>query len=281
MMTGACGAARAAQPRAARAQALRDAALSNCASASWLSSESLLSLTATCWMISEVGQRCSGALSVSPTWSVSAESSAVVCAVSPRLCTGMHGRPQSHAAWRCSRLARCSLTNTAICTISSTPTRVEAHPNPSRADMKEPARGPSIWPREKHEVMSADRPLIASSLRSMHDSIMSSMSGVMDMASPRPKSTRAITTEASVAPSAAHIHEMRGDGPMIRKPTPWSATPTMITLRGPRRCLWLNQPITGEARVYTREAMEKRIPTAVLEVTTVRTCEASVGSRKA
>jgi len=70
---------------------------------------------------------------------------------------------------------------------------VQAHGNEKREVKAEPVRGPTIWPKEKDEAIKLLNELTACSAESPHECIMSSITGVIDMDSPTPNITRAVT----------------------------------------------------------------------------------------
>eukprot|EP00964_Phaeocystis_antarctica_P082816 scaffold52013_cov70-Phaeocystis_antarctica.AAC.4 len=112
--------------------------------------------------------------------------------------------------------------------------------------MADPSSGPIIWPSEKLEAIRLLSALTDESAEAPHELIMSSITGVMLMDSPSPKSTRAaaICGMATLSP----VRRM-GLGPMSRKPTSWSTRPVTMTLRGPSRERLARMPMSGHESV--------------------------------
>mmetsp|Transcript_30059 Transcript_30059/g.77884 ORF Transcript_30059/g.77884 Transcript_30059/m.77884 type:complete len:282 (-) Transcript_30059:957-1802(-) len=171
-------------------------------------------------------------------------------------------------------------TMVAMCTRRRKAMSVQAHGKPMRSVNDEPISGPSIWPREKEEAMSDERPIDASSaLCSPTECIISSITGVIDIASPTPKSSNVTTIcDAPMRSSCSN-----GLGPISRKPSNWRRRPRTMTARGPMRSRLARMPITGHDSVYAVIDTENRAPMESGEEAIPRllACSPSVGSRKA
>ena len=77
-----------------------------------------------------------------------------------------------------------------LCTSSTIAMTVHAHAKPSRAVIADPISGPIICPSENDEAIKLLSEFTALSANPPHECIMSSMTGVIDIDSPSPKSAR-------------------------------------------------------------------------------------------
>ena len=106
-------------------------------------------------------------------------------------------------------------------------------------------RSPPLAEAWAAEAMRDESALMHDEAAVPQECIMSSITGVIDMASPTPKKT----SEATIWPMPRPSRWSSGKGPMSTKPSSCSSRPETMTVRGPKRSRFAITPTPGQVSV--------------------------------